>query len=301
MFSIVIPLYNKALYIHKTINSVLNQTFKNFELIIVNDGSTDNSLEIINEYNDNRIKIINQNNSGVSSARNNGIKNAAYDLVAFLDADDWWDKNYLNELFNLIKKYPDAGLYGSNFYDVHKNKFSKSIKIPNFKEGYINYFKIYLKNMNSPIWSSACIINKKIINNYYFNEMLKGGEDLEYWIRIACHSKVAYLNECLSYYNHNEDENSTYNKIFNKENYYIFNIEHFNEYEKNNLLLKNLLDNLRVRSLKQYYVNNLYISDVKNILKSVNKNNITFIYKLFYFLPPNIAYKINYLYNKIKC
>ena len=95
MFTVVIPLYNKANYIEKAINSVLNQTFTEFEIIVVNDGSTDESLEKIGHFKDARLKIINQENAGVSTARNNGVKEAKYDYVAFLVADDWWDEHFL--------------------------------------------------------------------------------------------------------------------------------------------------------------------------------------------------------------
>jgi len=91
MFSVVIPLYNKERSVKNTIESVLNQTFQDFEVIVVNDGSTDNSLEVVKSFNDERIRIINQKNSGVSSARNRGIKEAKYEWIAFLDADDLWE------------------------------------------------------------------------------------------------------------------------------------------------------------------------------------------------------------------
>ena len=93
MFSVVIPLYNKELSIINTIQSVLDQTFQNFEIVVVNDGSTDRSVEMVEQFNDPRIRIINKSNGGVSSARNRGIQEAKYELVAFLDADDFWEQN----------------------------------------------------------------------------------------------------------------------------------------------------------------------------------------------------------------
>ena len=108
MFSVIIPLYNKAAYIEKAINSVLAQNFKEFELIIVNDGSTDDSfskltvicnrLSVENPEIFNKIKIVQQENQGVSTARNNGVKIAKYDYIAFLDADDWWESTFLEEM-----------------------------------------------------------------------------------------------------------------------------------------------------------------------------------------------------------
>ena len=93
MFSVVIPLYNKELSIINTIQSVLDQTFQNFEIVVVNDGSTDRSVEMVEQFNDPRIRIINKSNGGVSSARNRGIQEAKYELVAFLDADDFGSQN----------------------------------------------------------------------------------------------------------------------------------------------------------------------------------------------------------------
>src|SRR5690554_2358538 len=107
MFSVVIPLYNKEKYISLTLKSVLNQSFKDFEILIVNDGSTDRSVEVVKKFDDSRIRLVDQPNAGVSAARNKGIKEAKFDWVAFLDADDRWDVEFLSEIANAIKKYPN--------------------------------------------------------------------------------------------------------------------------------------------------------------------------------------------------
>jgi glycosyltransferase involved in cell wall biosynthesis len=167
MFSVVIPIYNKSEYIEKCLQSVLNQSCQDFELIIVNDGSTDESLLYINnvikrkyredcekkskfrkketctnEFQQNdkekkinepqcshyneypKIKIISQANMGVSVARNVGVKAAKYKYIAFLDADDWWNFTFLENMKELIEKYPDAGLYGCNYFIV-KNRIKQ--------------------------------------------------------------------------------------------------------------------------------------------------------------------------------
>src|SRR5690554_7052561 len=98
MFSVVIPLYNKELSINNTIQSVLNQTFQDYEIVVVNDGSTDKSLEVVKQINDFRIRIINKLNGGVSSARNRGIEESKFDWIAFLDGDDLWMENHLEIL-----------------------------------------------------------------------------------------------------------------------------------------------------------------------------------------------------------
>lgn len=100
--SIVVPVYNSEKYIERCINSLINQTISNIEIIIVNDGSTDDSLDIINKYCslDKRIKLINKNNTGVSDSRNIGIENSTGDYITFVDSDDWIDSNYIEIMYN---------------------------------------------------------------------------------------------------------------------------------------------------------------------------------------------------------
>ena len=108
MFSIIIPLYNKAEYIVETIKSVLNQSFTDFEVIIVDDASTDGSLHLAEKIKDSRIRIFTKANEGVSAARNFGISKATRPILAFLDADDKWEPDYLKIVLQMIKTYPDA-------------------------------------------------------------------------------------------------------------------------------------------------------------------------------------------------
>ena len=107
--SVIIPLYNKESYIKNTLRSVLEQNFTDFEIIIVNDGSTDNSLEIVSSFKDERIQVIHQPNSGASSSRNKAIQSAKTQYIAFLDADDFWFPNHLEELVQLIQDFPNCG------------------------------------------------------------------------------------------------------------------------------------------------------------------------------------------------
>ena len=141
MFSVVIPLYNKEHYIVKAVNSVLEQSFRQFELIVINDGSTDNSQHCLESISDPRLRVINQINTGVSAARNRGVELANYSWVAFLDADDWWHPDFLNELSALTTNYPDAVLYGSNYYYVkHGRNHLQDKGLPSgFRSGYIDY------------------------------------------------------------------------------------------------------------------------------------------------------------------
>ena len=104
-FSVIIPIYNKEKDVETTIKSVLNQTYIDYEIILVDDGSTDNSLNIVNAIEDDRIQIFTKQNEGVSKTRNYGITKAKAEYIAFLDADDYWYPNHLEILHNLIKKF----------------------------------------------------------------------------------------------------------------------------------------------------------------------------------------------------
>lgn len=112
-FSVIIPLYNKAPYVKKALDSVLSQTFKDYELIIVDDGSTDESYIIAKESLEGtkvNYRLIQQENAGVSTARNNGVTASRGDFICFLDADDWWAQTFLEKMNSFINDYPDAGI-----------------------------------------------------------------------------------------------------------------------------------------------------------------------------------------------
>ena len=136
--SIIITAYNDEKYIKKCIESVIYQTYKNIEIIIINDGSNDNTLEIINQFNDERIKIYNQKNLGTGKARNNGLKYSTGDFIIFIDGDDYIDKNILMHSYNLIKKY-DADIVANSF--VKKKKISE-ISILNTNDAIKNLIAI---------------------------------------------------------------------------------------------------------------------------------------------------------------
>ena len=130
MISVIIPLYNKVHTIKRTLNSVINQSFQDFEIIIVNDGSTDNSIQLIKEnFDDHRIKIINQKNKGVSSARNKGVQESKHDHIAFLDGDDEWDKNYLKTICSIIVSYKNYGMINTAGFFKNSSTNSKTLRI----------------------------------------------------------------------------------------------------------------------------------------------------------------------------
>lgn len=270
MFSIIIPLYNKAAYIEKAIRSVLAQTFQEFELIIIDDGSTDDSftqLAIISQQLSvedpeslKKIQIVQQENQGVSTTRNNGVKLANYDYIAFLDADDWWESTFLEEIKTLITQYPEAGVYCSSYYKVKDGyKIIANIGVDqDFKVGRINYFETYRKTMWMPVWTGAVVILRSFfVEEGGFKAQLKIGEDFDLWIRLALKYPVVLLNKPLSNYNQDVDyvHRAAHGKLHIKESDFLFNSDFFSQAEKENVDLKKLLDKHRVMHLITYYYN----------------------------------------------
>ena len=200
MISIVIPLYNKEKAIVRTLDSVLAQTYKDYELIIVNDGSTDHSKQVVEDYiksqiagtvtnYKSQIRLINKPNGGVCSARNRGIKEAKGEYIAFLDADDLWDKDYLMEQVRMIADFPKAAMWGINFAEVTNGNQLVRRLATGLPDNYRGYVKDYfgLKGRISDLFhSSAVVIRKKVFDEVgVFDERIKIAEDVDMWWRIV--------------------------------------------------------------------------------------------------------------------
>lgn len=253
-FSIVIPLYNKENFIVKTINSALNQTYKDFEIIVINDGSTDNSLNKLQELNDSRIFVYTIKNKGVSAARNYGIEKANADQVCFLDADDYWYPNHLETLYNLISNYPECGLYATGYEKKHFNKTLKSIykNVPNkLWQGIIkDYFDSSL--INSIAWTSTACVPKKILQSVGMFDTqitLGAGEDTDLWIRLALNYQVAFDNSVTGIHNlHAENRVSNANTNLRR----FLNLDKYETHTKHYKSLKKYLDLNRFSIAIQY-------------------------------------------------
>ncbi|WP_343707620.1 glycosyltransferase family A protein [Flavobacterium sp.] len=191
MFSIVVPLYNKEKSVPRAIESVLEQSYTNFELIIVNDGSTDDSLNVVGNIKDERIKIINKKNGGVSSARNVGIENANSEWICFLDADDYWKQNHLEVIAELQSKYKEGKLYSTLVCENSEKgiEFIENSLTDNY-EGYIdNYFSLASKGTIFHS-SSVCVSKKALLEIGSFDPNLKHGEDLDVWFKLMMKNKA---------------------------------------------------------------------------------------------------------------
>ncbi len=198
MISVVIPLYNKERYIKRAICSVLNQSFGDFEIIIVNDGSTDNSLSIVEDIADARIKLINQKNAGVSAARNRGIMESKYDFIAFLDADDEWKENHLDVIVDLIQEFPSCGVFATSYYFLKKGIAPSTPILPNKfnfngEKGIMDNYYEMAAGTDFPIHMSSFAVRKKDIQSIDgFPIGIPSGEDIITLARLFAICDFAY-------------------------------------------------------------------------------------------------------------
>jgi len=193
------PLYNKEREVGRAIQSVLSQTVLNFELVVVNDGSTDGGPKIVQRVGDPRIRLINQTNAGVSAARNRGIEEAQSDLIAFLDADDEWMPDFLETISHLRDKFPTCDVFATNY--LYRNvdgtlmhPIIRGMPASNWEGIFDNYFVVASRS-DPPIWSSAVAISKKAITSVNgFPVGVTGGEDLVTWAKLALQFRIAYCS-----------------------------------------------------------------------------------------------------------
>lgn len=272
-FSVIIPLYNKGPYISKALTSVIGQTFRDFELIVVDDGSIDDSrivAESVLKDSDVDYQLICQANSGVSTARNNGVAASKGDFVCFLDADDWWAPVFLERMDWLINDYPEAGIYGTNYYYVKNGR--QRICVTTADTGYINYCKVYAEKLQMPLTSISTAIRRKVFQaSGGFKTHLRLGEDFDLWIRIALNYKVAFLNEPLAYYFQDSDPawRGT-GHLTDPKCHMLWNLDYLADEELTNPDYKRLIDSLRTINLLQYYLSKQHREFAKQELAKVD-------------------------------
>ncbi len=302
MFSVIIPLYNKEKNVKNTIQSVLNQTFKEFEIIVVNDGSTDNSLQIVQQINDSRIKIIDKPNGGVSSARNKGIEEAKYEWIAFLDADDLWEKEYLEEYRKAIVSQPKVQWLISGFYIKSRNK--KSIYVYG-KNGVLGNVFDDLWNGMSIYTMIVCVRRELFLMcpELYFRKGMNNSEDREVWYKLCFIDKHPYyINKPLSTYDIEVENSLTkVKKITGEDNFLTMmeRIEAFSYFKKATesdiALFRKFIVRLNRSLLGGRYFKGAFKESHKPHLGKVQY----YIYKYTSFLPYSLRRVINKLYKKL--
>lgn len=225
LISLIVPIYNAEKYIRNCVESILDQSFTDFELLLIDDGSSDDSLQIIQDFEqkDSRIKVFSHSNSGVSFTRNFGIKKSKGDFLLFIDADDWVEKDFIQDFVDAYSGNPEELLVA----DLIRNGIPKtgyetqSFDLKNHANEFIKY-KRFLHN-GGPC---AKFFNRKILmdNQIFFNEKLTYGEDLVFLINYLQRIKqIQFLNSAKYHYEYNPNSASTKKHSF--ENYYVF----FNE------------------------------------------------------------------------
>ena len=275
LITIIIPIYNCEKFIDRCLNSIINQTYKNIEIILINDGSTDNSMQIIDKYKekDNRIKVIDKKNEGVSASRNIGIELSNGEYITFVDADDWLELDAIEKMYNTIVAH-NVDVVRANYF-INKNTTenisigkmydlsNKVIKNYDFKD--VKMLEYFLLAKNSiPNLVMLLLIKKEIlkINNIKFDINLYMMEDVYFYLNLFLHiESIYYMDIPVYHYYQNLDSATKSTK----------------KYDKN---IKGIIEvNEKIREL--LLKNNIF--SLSNISK-LNANHLKIITNYFYFL-----------------
>ena len=267
MFSVIMPLYNKAPYVRRAVESVVEQSFADWELIVVDDGSTDGGAEVVEAFADPRIHLHRQANAGVGAARNRGVAlsgstatPAVY--LCFLDADDWWEPTFLYEVAALIARHPGAGIYCTAYYIV-KNQHKRQAPIgvdAHFEEGEIDYCQVYARTVCMPVWTGAACMPRAVFDAMGgFPEGITLGEDFLLWVKTALQYPVVLLNRPLG--NYNQDADPAYRgtgRLHPPSSNMMWHLDDLAHVEATNPHYKQLVDRLRTYNLLSYLLDERY-------------------------------------------
>lgn len=300
-FTVIIPLYNKEKYIENAIKSVLNQTFTDFELVIIDDFSSDKSAAIAATFETEKVQLIyHEKNCGLSASRNTGIKKSNSNYITFLDADDLWKPTFLECIFQLIQNFPEARIFATNYEEVWdaiiKNPCNGSEILPKDFSGYINFFKI---NIKQGIYNhgSVCFHKEVFEKVGFYNEKINFSEDLDFNIRANYNFKLAYTNSVQMRYFMQTENQLTQSSLLNK------NIPDFDSYEnwaKTNSDIKKYLDFERYVLGKRLKKNN----DLrwKKMIATIDSSNLNWKQNVLIKMPSfvlNTVDKVKFLLLKL--
>ncbi len=304
MFSVVIPVYNGEKFIENAIESVFAQDFDKWEIIIVDDGSADRTLDVLEKHkNNSKIHIYSQENQGVSAARNNGINHSQYPYIAFLDADDVWKENHLSTLNEMITLYPKAGMY-CTFTESHTVD-GHIIDECNFfkdKEEIIcleDFFDAYAKDKSAKMYTviSTCTAKEAAIKVGGFPVGCRIGEDLEFSLKISAYYPVVLSSKVTAVY---QKTNSTATKDTSFDPDWHF-FDSVNELYSDSEIPQKKKDNIRkvmqwftIRRSRHYIIDGEKRKAVL-ALKSVGKTDLkkdVLLTKILLMLPSALVKKI---------
>ena len=280
-FSIIIPLYNKEKFIEDTLKSVLQQSFTDYEILIINDGSTDASEAKILAFNDARIQYFRKENEGVSEARNYGIENAKSEYITFLDADDYWYPNFLEEMLLNIGKFPEQKVFAAAIeIENPKNVIPSSYSIPKSAESIVvNYFEASYQE--GVIFTSCAAFHKSVFETIgNFDPKIKSGQDTDLWIRIGLVYPVVFSFKILTRYIYDPNSLSKKKSLLNQK----LDFSKFTEAEKNNAALKKFLDlNRYSLAIKSKLINDK--ANFDKFTTDINFSNLSIKKRILLHLP----------------
>lgn len=292
-FSVIAPLYNKEDFVVRTLDSLARQTFRDFEVIVVDDGSTDRSAQRVEaflaEHPDcSHFQLVRQPDMGVSHARNRGVELSSGEYITFLDCDDWWEPEFLQEMDGLIRRYPQAGIYATGYYIV---KYGQRRIAPigvesTFTDGLIDYCDVYARTLCMPVTSDTVAMRREVfLASGGFREGITLGEDFDLWIRLALQYPVAFLNRPLAnYFQDIPSGKRSIGKLHKPKEHIIWNLDHLAQEEKDNPHCKNLLDRMRAYTLQPYYLSRQYHNEALKELRKVDwskqSSSLQQIYKM---------------------
>jgi len=299
IISVIVPLYNKVNEVQRAIDSIFAQTIQDFEVIIVDGGSTDGSMEKIKPYlQDPRLIVHHQTSKGVSGARNEGIEQTNTNLVAFLDADDEWRPTYLGEILSLQKMYPNAGIYATAYIPMFGTKAQKLDlgDIPCSWKGILpSYFHTVVLTKMTPFFTSSAAVPRNVLFDmglFRLNERM--GEDTDLWARIALHYEIAYSSATLVKYHQIAGEKATQKYIPLLHHPFYRYIENLPEKNKKEILSRtDVASYLEYEELNMAWINIIagnkeYVR--KNIANVHSKEYLRrkLLYRILLYSPPYI-------------
>ncbi|WP_448779202.1 glycosyltransferase family 2 protein [Bacteroides congonensis] len=215
--SLIIPIYNKEKYIDKCLESILCQSFQDFELVVVDDGSTDGSVEKIKAFDDNRIHLFCRSNSGVSCARNYGILNARGEYIVFIDSDDYIDEDFVETLHQMWNQHPDSDvfLYGLKKCDKNGNVLGKYYSEVSGFQNWDDFYRTFMIEQGRKGvygYVSTKMIRRKFLNrhNIRFDENIRLAEDYNFYLDVFMKRPVIFFSNYCGYNYVQEVENSSF-------------------------------------------------------------------------------------------
>lgn len=278
MISVIVPIYNSEKTLERCLDSIIHQTYKNLEIILVNDGSKDKSLSIINKYalKDNRIVVIDQNNKGVSAARNEGLKKVHGEYILFVDSDDWLELDMIDKMFDFVNKYEcDISFCGHDNLEngIVQNNADYHFEIWN-NDQQLEEFLLH-KTMTGMLWNK--LIKTSLTHNIIFDEEVSYGEDAQFlWKVLKNCNQMFYTNMVL--YHHTIEKNSISHQSFSTKKFSAIKVweEIYDD------VINNYSSNLKYQQFAKERLLSIAIYSVYEIKKSnyKNKNEKSYLIKI---------------------